>query len=113
MRTEKLYLNDIIEAADAIASYIARVHSYDDFLRDDMCSSAVIQKFTVIGEAAGKLPVTFRETHSTIPWHKATGMRNILVHTYFGINHLAIWNTAINDIPLLRNQVLYLLQTLS
>jgi uncharacterized protein with HEPN domain len=82
MRREELYLSNIVEAADVIAAFVSGC-SRDDFLRDDLLRSAVLHKLTIIGEAAARLGLDFRERHPQIEWSDIVGFRNIAVHAYF------------------------------
>ena len=86
MRREKLYLTDIVEAADAIARFCAETH-HDSFLQDELRQSAVLQKLIVIGEAAARLPLEFQARHPDIEWADIVGFRNIAVHEYFELVH--------------------------
>ena len=104
MRPEKLYLTDILEAAEAIALFCVRV-SYADFVGDDMRRSAVLQKLIVIGEAAAHLPDVFCLAHAEVPWLDVIGFRNIAVHEYFAIQWNIVWVAAMEDVPALYQQV--------
>jgi len=108
MRPEKLYLLDIIEAAEAISRFCETIHE-DDFLQDELRQSAVLQKLIVIGEAASRLPFDFKGRHSDIEWEDIIGFRNIAVHEYFAILWQIVWNTAVQDVPELYNKVLIIL----
>lgn len=85
MRREELYLTDIVEAAEAIASFLAGVLR-EDFIEDELRRSAVLHKLMIIGEAAARLPKDFRDRHPEIEWSDIVGFRNIVVHTYFNVN---------------------------
>jgi uncharacterized protein with HEPN domain len=104
MRPEKLYLVDILEAADAIQRFIAHL-SEDDFLQDELRQSGVLQKLIVIGEAAARLPKAFQSKHAEIEWPDIVGFRNIAVHEYFAVMWEIVWETAIADVPKLRDQI--------
>jgi len=67
--------------------------------------SAVLQKLIVIGEAAARLPVQFRERHPEIEWADIVGFRNIAVHEYFAVSWTIVWVTATQDVPDLRRKV--------
>ena len=84
MRRERLYLLDILEAADAIRKFLDGVEE-PAFLQNDLLRSAVLQKLTVIGEAAAHLSEDFCERHSDIDWPGIVGFRNIAIHAYFAI----------------------------
>ena len=104
MRSEKLYLSDILEAAQAIERFL-KGHDFDEFEHNEMLNSAVLQKLTVIGEAAARLSVEFRDRHPEVAWPQAMGLRNVAVHAYFSVDWGTIWITAIQDVPALRSQV--------
>jgi uncharacterized protein with HEPN domain len=108
MRSEKQYLIDIIEAADAIARFIAGINR-DMFLKDELRQSAVIQKLEVIGEAAGKISRELRDKYPDVDWPKIVGMRNILIHSYFLVKLNIIWQTAAQAVPDLRSKVAQIL----
>jgi len=104
MRPNKLYLTDIVEAAEAIERFIAGL-SKDKFVDDELHQSAVLQKLLIIGEAAVRLPASFKDQHPHIPWSEIVGFRNIVIHVYFAINLDIVWETSTVDVPNLRNQV--------
>jgi uncharacterized protein with HEPN domain len=108
MRPEKLYLTDIVEAADAIERFCGTIN-YDGFLGDELRRSAILQKLIVIGEAAARLSREFRETHPQVEWSDIVRFRNIAVHEYFSVNWKIVWVTATEDVPALRQQVVQIL----
>lgn len=109
MRRELLYLEDLVEAADAVARFIAVVDEAR-FLEDELVQSAVLQKLIVIGEAASKVSRDSRETHSHIPWRAIISFRNFAVHEYFAVDWRMVWKTAVDDVPQLRDGVRGLLR---
>lgn len=104
MRRELLYLQDILEAADAISRFLAGVEA-GAFLSDELRQSAVLQKLAVIGEAAARIPDNFRERYPAVPWRDIVAFRNIGVHAYFAVDWQIVWTTAKEDVPALRQQV--------
>lgn len=104
MRSEKLYLADIIEAADAIGLFIAG-RTQGEFADDDLLRSGVLQKFSIIGEAARRLSDDLKQRYPEVPWAKMIGMRNVGVHAYFALDWDIVWDTATEDIPSLRPQI--------
>lgn len=104
MRREELYLTDIIEAADAIQQFLSDVER-DTFFQSDLLRSAVLQKLTIIGEAAARLSKEFRDRHTTIEWADIIGFRNTTVHAYFAVDWSIVWVTALHDLPDLRREV--------
>jgi uncharacterized protein with HEPN domain len=109
MRREELYLSDIVEAAEAIEQFVAGLDR-DQFLQDDLRRSAVLQKLTIIGEAAARLPQKFRDQYPEVPWSQVVSFRNILVHSYFSIKYIIVWKTAIEEVPDLRRKVARILE---
>ena len=104
MRPDILYLRDIVEAAEAIGRFIAGV-SRTDFMKDELRQAGVLQKLTVIGEAAAHLSKEFRSLHPKIEWAVIVGFRNIAVHEYFGVSWRIVWVTATDDVPDLHTRV--------
>jgi uncharacterized protein with HEPN domain len=101
MRREELYLSDIVEAADAIREFLAGIDRAA-FFSSNLIQSAVLQKLTVMGEAAAKLPKGFREQHAEVEWSDIIAFRNIAVHAYFSVDWAIVWVTATGDVPELR-----------
>ena len=98
MRDYSLYLKDILEAMKAIEQFVEGM-SFDDFQKSDMVSSAVIRKFEIIGEASKNVPESIRKDSPDIPWKEMAGMRDKLIHFYFGINYKLVWQTIKDVIP--------------
>jgi uncharacterized protein with HEPN domain len=112
-RRDELYLGDIAEAAEAIRLFLTRLDSSgrQGFIDDDLVRSAVLQKLSVIGEAAARVSEETRAAHPEIPWRQARGMRNLLVHAYFSVDWEIVWTTAGESVPKLAEQVAVLLRT--
>jgi len=104
MRPEKLYLTDIVEAAQSIARFVSG-QDFDEFEQNEMMNSAVLQKLTVIGEAASRLPKEFTNRFPEIPWVDIIAFRNIAVHEYFAIRWDIAWTAATEEVPVLEEQV--------
>jgi uncharacterized protein with HEPN domain len=111
MRRERLYLEDILAAADAIAGFI-QGQDAGSFAANLMLRSAVVHQLTVIGEAVAHLPSELRERHPHIPWSDITGFRNVIVHDYFGIDWMEVWRSATARVPPLRTQAAAILREL-
>jgi len=109
MRRERQFLEDIMSAADAIASFIESETS-ESFEERQMVRSAVVHELTVIGEAAARISPELRLRHPSVPWQDIKGLRNIVVHNYFGIDWTEVWGAAKRDVPVLRGQVAAILQ---
>lgn len=104
MRPEKLYLTDIVEAAHSLAKFVQGAN-LSEFEKNEMMNSAVLQKLTVIGEAASRLPKEFTSRFPEIPWVDIVGFRNIAVHEYFSIRWDIAWVAATEEVPLLKEQI--------
>lgn len=99
-RNELLYLQDILDAVKRIRIFIGKM-SYDEFIKDEKTQYAVIRALEIVGEASKKINQEFKEIYSDLPWREMSGMRDKLIHDYFGVNTEVIWKTAKEDIPLL------------
>jgi uncharacterized protein with HEPN domain len=96
-RDIRLYLDDILEAIHQIRTYLAD-QDEEAFTKDRKTQDAVIRNLEIIGEAAGKLPEQTQNGETEIDWRKITGLRNILVHEYFGINLPIVWDVVQNKL---------------
>ncbi|MEN6513803.1 DUF86 domain-containing protein [Methanoculleus sp.] len=96
------YLDDILDAVEKIEIF-TRGMSYEEFSGDDKTVYAVTRALEVIGEAAKCIPREIRENYPGYPWAEMAGMRDKLIHAYFGINRAIIWRTIRDDIPPLRS----------
>lgn len=83
-RDPKLFLSDILESAQHIQSFVKGL-SYDEFVKDEKTSSAVIRKFEIIGEAAKNISDSLKAKYSRIPWKDIAGMRDHLIHSWCGL----------------------------
>jgi len=99
-----LYLSHILSAISDINKFLRSVE-YNDFFHSDLMQSAVMRKFEIMGEATKRLSLDFRKEHSEIPWKKIAGMRDVLIHDYFGVDVKAIWNTSKEDLPDLKKKI--------
>ena len=89
---------DMKEAIGRISSYVANL-SYDAFLRDSKTQDAVVRNLEIVGEAAKNISNNFKKSHSLIPWKNLAGVRDRLIHHYFGVNFDIIWSIAKDDLP--------------
>lgn len=98
MRNQNLYLKDILTAIAAIEEFVKGM-DFDEFKEDDKTQSAVIRKFEIIGEATKKIPESIKKKHPEIPWNDMAGMRDKLIHFYFGIDYKLVWQTIKHRLP--------------
>ncbi|HBE40934.1 MAG TPA: hypothetical protein DDW27_06965 [Bacteroidales bacterium] len=111
MRDISLYLRDILGAMLAIEQFVKEI-SLDEFKKDDKTSSAVIRKFEIIGEAAKQIPEEIRDKYPLIPWKEMAGMRDRLIHFYFGIKYDIVWHTIKDVIPQVKPAIRKILKSL-
>jgi uncharacterized protein with HEPN domain len=107
-RQPKLLLEDILESAEKIIIYTHTL-TYDEFIADSKTIDAVVRNFEIIGEAANRLPNEFKDSYDTVDWHKMRGLRNRVVHHYFGIDYNIIWSIKENYLSGLITQIKLLL----
>ncbi len=112
MRDCSLYLKDILNALESIETFTAGM-DYDAFVADDKTMSAVIRKLEIIGEAVKQLPEEMLRNHPEIPWKRIAGMRDKLIHFYFGVDPHLVWQTIRNRLPVLKEVVVSGLQDLN
>ena len=97
-RDHKLYLTYMVRAMEAIEKFAEGI-DFETLINDDLRSSAIIRKFEIIGEAAKNVPDDIKKSYPSIPWREMAGMRDRLIHFYFGIKYELVWNTIKNIIP--------------
>ncbi|MHB1252605.1 MAG: HepT-like ribonuclease domain-containing protein [Candidatus Humimicrobiaceae bacterium] len=104
MKRNRIYIQHILDAVIAIENFITDV-SKDKFLKNDMIQSAVIRKIEIIGEATKNLEDAFKSKYNFVPWKNIAGMRDKLIHGYFGVDVESVWEVTQKDLPLLKEQI--------
>ena len=107
-RDHKVYLEDILEAIRKIRRFTSGMSS-ETLARDDRTLDAVIRNLEVIGEAVKRLPEQVRNRQPDIEWKKIAGLRDILIHEYFGINVKVVWDVVQHKLSGLETTVKQLL----
>ena len=110
LRDYRAYLDDVLEAIGNIEAFTAGL-DYDGFVRDTKTVHAVIRDLEVVGEAVKKLPDDVRARRPDIEWKRIAGLRDVLIHDYFGIDHEIIWDVVQNKLPPLRSAIQDLLDS--
>jgi uncharacterized protein with HEPN domain len=103
-RNYKLFLKDIFSAMEAIEKFVEGI-SFEELIQDDKTSSAVIRKFEIVGEATKHVPEWLRKRYPEIPWKNMAGMRDRLIHAYFGIDYKLVWEAIKLEIPNLKSKL--------
>ncbi|MHC4458076.1 MAG: HepT-like ribonuclease domain-containing protein [Planctomycetota bacterium] len=110
MRNNKLYLKDILAAIESIEVFTEDM-DFESFKDDDKTVSAVIRKFEIIGEATKNVPDIIKEEHNSVPWKDMAGMRDRLIHFYFGIDYDLVWKTIRNRLPIVKPLIAQILES--
>ncbi len=102
MDKNELYIKHILDAINEIEGYLKDVDGYKKFLENKLVQDGVIRQLEIIGEASKRLSNELKEEYSDILWKDVCGMRDKLIHDYFGVDLREVWETATNDLKDLR-----------
>jgi uncharacterized protein with HEPN domain len=105
MRDDRIYLQHILDAIQKIESYLDQIDEYS-FFSSTLLQDGVIRQIEIIGEAAKHLSSEFKNKYSAVQWKYIAGMRDKLIHDYFGVDIQQVWLTAREDLPILRENIL-------
>ncbi len=105
----KIFLRHILESINRIEDFMKGV-SREKFLKSNITQDAVIRRFEIIGEATKNIPRNFREKYPEIPWKRMAGLRDVLIHKYFGVDLNLTFKIAKKDLPELKEKILKILK---
>jgi len=97
-RNYRFFLEDILESIKRIEEFVNDM-DFEEFVRDDKTTSAVVRKLEIIGEAAKNVPKHIRNLYREVPWSDMAKMRDKIIHGYFGINYKIVWRVIKERLP--------------
>ncbi|HXT98119.1 MAG TPA: DUF86 domain-containing protein [Polyangia bacterium] len=109
-RDARLFLEDIVACCDKIGRYTLGL-VFEQFRKDDKTLDAVARNLELIGEATKRLPEELRKRYQDVPWRRMAGLRDVIVHGYFGIDVQLLWDIVQKDVPAARLKVAAILAT--
>ena len=110
-KSAKPYLEDILNSIFQIEEYFGDVdQKFESFIKDTKTQDSIIRRLEIIGEATKRLEEEFKQSYQDIPWKRMTGMRDVLIHDYDEADLEQIWQVIIDDLPILKDQILEILK---
>jgi uncharacterized protein with HEPN domain len=104
-KDDTVYIKHILDAIHRVEEYTQNIE-YKDFIENHLIQDGVIRQIEIIGEAVKRLSNEIREKYTDVSWKDIVGMRNKLIHNYFGVDVDAVWETVKKDIPVLKKKLI-------
>ena len=103
-RDYSIFLKDVLSSISKVERYTVK-KTFAEFKKDELLVDGVIRNLEIIGEAAKNIPEKIRKIHPQVEWRKISGLRDILVHEYFGIDYGLLWEIIKNKLPALKKEI--------
>ncbi len=110
MKHNRIYLQHILDEIDFISDEVKKL-SYETFVESDLYTRAFSRSIEIIGEAVKNLPEDFRNSHLQIEWRKLAGMRDKIIHHYFGVDYDLIWDVVNKKLPSVKTEISKILKS--
>ena len=110
-KSDAVYLRHILDAISQIQEYVTGM-SYESFMSTRLVQDGVIRQFEIIGEATKNLSEKLRDAYPDIPWKDIAGMRDKLIHQYFGVDKGAVWASINEDLPSLKSKIIEMISAI-
>ncbi len=104
MKDDDVFLKHVLDSINQIEEYVDGM-GYEDFVSNRLVQDGVVRQLEIIGEATKNLSPELREKYPKTPWEDIAGMRDKLIHHYFGVDLEVVWDTVEKDLPALKKQV--------
>lgn len=110
MKNDRVYLTHILECIQSIESYLP--NGKKDYFSSKMTQDAVIRNLEIIGEATKNISEELKLKNSHLPWKETAGLRDVLIHEYFGVDNEIVWNVVEKELPKLKENITGLIENL-
>jgi uncharacterized protein with HEPN domain len=104
MKSNEVFLKHILDEINFLLQHTQGL-SFEDFVRDEMLKRASARSFEIMGEAVKNISTDFKRKHKDVEWKSIAGLRDKLIHQYFGVNWNILWDVIKERLPQLKNQV--------
>lgn len=108
-KDNRVFLQHVLDSINIIEEYLQGVDE-EKFMHTRLLQDGVIRQIEIVGEAIRRVSKDMRRTYSEIPWQDVAGMRDKLIHDYFGVDLEKVWLTAQEDLPVLKKQITEILR---